>query len=93
MAAKVTSRPARGRVIIPCSLTVPAVDEGHGGGVEIDQVQLFTAMRVVAGVAGRSPIIVQVFLMVFEIGIVALSQHIDIVTVAIKTDFSSRYPR
>jgi hypothetical protein len=50
-------------------------------------------MGIVAGIAGYSPIVVQMLLMIFEIGIVALPQYIDIITVAIKTDFSSRYPR
>ena len=89
VAAQVTSRPARSRVIIPGGLAVPAIDERHGRGVKIDQVQLFAPMGIVAGIASRSPIIVQVFLMVFEIGIIAFAQHIDIVTVAIKTDFST----
>ena len=38
----------------PGRLAIGAIQWGHGGCIKIDQVQLFTAVGVMAGIAGRA---------------------------------------
>ena len=46
-------------------------------------------MGIVASVASRPPIVVQVFFMVIEIGNIAFAQHVGIVIVALEADFGA----
>ena len=61
MAAYETTRSASRRIEIPGGLTVSVVQEGHGGGIEVNQMLLLAAVGIVACVTGSSPIIVQMF--------------------------------
>ena len=77
----------------PGRLAIYASGEGCSDCINVKQVKLFAAVRVVAGVASHAPIPVQVAGMRVEVGKCILSGHVGFIIVALKAQFLLRHLR
>ena len=71
---------------VPGGLAVSPVQKGHRRGIKVDGVQLFTAVRIVTGVAGSALVIVEMSVVIGKVGEHVEAGDVGVVVVAFEAE-------